>query len=334
MLAAVIDIHHRLDDTQGAAGLLRGAHQRHRVLGKAGAAIARPRMQEFAPDAPVKADTLGHVMNVGAQLLAQIGNLVDEGDLGGEEGIGRVFDHLAGFQRGHNDGRLDEEQRPVEIAHNLLRPRALGADDHAVRPHEIADGGPFAQKFRVGGNVEIGIRPCLPDNPLHLAPGADRHGGFGDHHRVTVQRLGDFLRGGIDIAEVSMAIAAPAGRADRDEHGVRALDPFGQVGGEGQAPGLDVRRDQLGQPRLIDRHDILVQQLDLARVLVDAHHVMSEIGEARPGNQADIARADHRNTHAGSPFRRGSPPPYAQPERAMRPKNGVAMAGRKGAHMA
>ena len=51
-------------------------------------------MQEFAADAVVEADAARHVLHVGADLLAQIGDFVDEGDLGGEESIGRVLGQL------------------------------------------------------------------------------------------------------------------------------------------------------------------------------------------------------------------------------------------------
>ena len=54
-------------------------------------------MKELAADAAVEADALSDVLNVGADLLAQIGDLVDEGDLGGEEGVGRVFDQFGGL---------------------------------------------------------------------------------------------------------------------------------------------------------------------------------------------------------------------------------------------
>ena len=64
------------------------------VLGKAGAAEARPGMQEFPADALVEADAARDILHIGADLFAQIGDLVDEGDLGGEEAVGRVFDQL------------------------------------------------------------------------------------------------------------------------------------------------------------------------------------------------------------------------------------------------
>ena len=56
-------------------------------------------MQEFAADAAIQPDAARHILHIGADLLAEIGHLVDEGDLGGEKRVGRVFDQLAAFAR-------------------------------------------------------------------------------------------------------------------------------------------------------------------------------------------------------------------------------------------
>jgi hypothetical protein len=53
-------------------------------------------MQELVADALVHADPLGHLLDVGAELFAEVGDLVDEGDLHGEEGVGGVLDQLGG----------------------------------------------------------------------------------------------------------------------------------------------------------------------------------------------------------------------------------------------
>ena len=67
-----------------------------------------------------------------------------------------------------------------------------------------------------------------------------------------------------------------------------------------QAAGLDVVGDQLLETGLEDRDPAGVQRLDLARVLVDADHVMAEIGKADPGHKTDITRTDHGDVHETS----------------------------------
>src|SRR5262245_17468612 len=81
-LAGIIDGDDGLDDAHGRLNLLGGAHQRLGILREAGAAEARTRVQELAADAAIEADAAGDVVHVGADLLADVGDLVDEGDLG------------------------------------------------------------------------------------------------------------------------------------------------------------------------------------------------------------------------------------------------------------
>ena len=98
-----------------------------------------------------------------------------------------------------------------------------------------------------------------------------------------------------------MAVAAPGGGADRDEHGLGVADRLLQVDGEGQAAFAHVLGDEFGQARLEDRDLAAVERLDLGRILVDAADVVAEIRKAGAGNQSDIACSDHRDTHRELP---------------------------------
>ena len=79
-----------------------------------------------------------------------------------------------------------------------------------------------------------------------------------------------------------MAVTAARRRADGDEDGVGAFYAARQIGGELQTPGTHVVGDQFGKARLVNRHDIALKRIDLAFILVDAGHVMAEIGETGP----------------------------------------------------
>ena len=144
---------------------------------------------------------------------------------------------------------------------------------------------------------DIGRRIGLADQPLDLVAGADRHGRFGDDHRKAGQRRGDLARGGVDVAEIGMAVAAPRRRADRDEHRIGLGDRRGQVGGEIEPLGLDVGGDQRIEPGLEDRDLAATQRCDLVGILVDAGDLVAEIRKAGAGNQPHIARANHGNSH-------------------------------------
>ena len=116
-------------------------------------------MQEIAADAVVETHAARHLLHVGADLLAQIGDLVDEGDLGGKEGVGRVFDQLGGAPADIDDRRRVEIKRPVDFRDHGARPRIVGADHDAVGMLEILDRGAFAQEFRIGDDLDIGVGP-------------------------------------------------------------------------------------------------------------------------------------------------------------------------------
>ena len=227
----------------------------------------------------------------------KIGDLVDEGDLGGEEGVGGVFDQFRGAPGGEHQRRLVERQRPVDFADHLARALVRGADHDAVGKLEIADRRALAQEFRIGGDRDVGGRIGFADHPLDLVAGADRHGRLGDHDGEALERRGDLARGGIDIGQVGVAVAAPRRRADRNEHRIGLGDRRGQIGREIEPAGLHVGGDQRIEAGLEDRDFAAAQRRDLVAILVDAGDVVAEIRKAGAGHQPHIARADHGDTH-------------------------------------
>ncbi|MCY1238973.1 hypothetical protein D9M68_664340 [compost metagenome] len=95
-LAVVVDRNRGLDEPDGRVMVLRGLDQCQRVLREARAAIAGARMQELRADAAIEADAAGDVLDIGADLFAEVGHLVDEGDLHRQEGIAGILDQFGG----------------------------------------------------------------------------------------------------------------------------------------------------------------------------------------------------------------------------------------------
>jgi hypothetical protein len=106
-------------------------------------------MQEFRADTVVQADAARHFLHVGADLFGEIRDLVDEGDLGGEEGVGRVFDQFRRPPLGEHQRRLVERQRPIDVAEHLPSALVGGADHNAVGKFEVADRRALAQEFGI-----------------------------------------------------------------------------------------------------------------------------------------------------------------------------------------
>ena len=88
-----------------------------------------------------------------------------------------------------------------------------------------------------------------------------------------------------------MAIAAAQWRADGDEHGIGIADAAG-LHGEFEPALLDVRGNKINEAGLEDRDFSPSQRRDPTGILVDASHMMTEIGkqapETRPTYRAPI----------------------------------------------
>ena len=220
-LALRIDGGHGLHDAQGRAHVLPGLDEGQRILGKARTAIARTRMQELRADAIVEADATRHILHIGAGALAQIRDLVDEGDLRRQKGVGGIFGELRRAARREENRRLVEIERAIDLAHHFARPLIFDADDDAVRPFEIIDRRALAQELGIGDHGEVASGRGLADDALHLVARAHGHGGFGDHDREAIEGGRNLLRGLEDIGQVCMAVAAARGRAHRNEDRIR-----------------------------------------------------------------------------------------------------------------
>ena len=166
-------------------------------------------MEEFRADPPVEPDALRDVLHVAAHGLAQIRHLVDEGDLGREEGVGGIFDQLGRPARGDHQRRLVEIERAIGLAHHRRGMLILGADDDPVGMLEILDRRALAQELGIGDDPGLRVGRGLAHDPLDLVAGADRHRRLGDDHRRAGQRAGDLARRIIDIAQIGMTVAAP-----------------------------------------------------------------------------------------------------------------------------
>ena len=161
---------------------------------------------------------------------------------------------------------------------------------------EVLEGGALAQEFRIGDDLHLRVGALLAQDALDLVAGADRNRRFGDHDRRARQQRRDLAHRVEHEAEIGVTVAATRGRADGDHHRI-SLGNAGRFHREMQPALAHIGFDKLSEAGLEDRNLAAVKRRDLCRVLVDAGHVMTEIGKACPGDEADIAGADHGHTH-------------------------------------
>ena len=222
--------------------------------------------------------------HVGAHLLADVGDLVDERDLGGQERVGGVLDHLRrGDARAHHVG--------VDTAVERLDRRAVlvaeAADDDAVWLEEVLDGGALAQELRVGRVGDVAHAHGLEVGHDLLA-GAHGHGALHDQQALPAAR-GDLADGVLHAREVGVARRRRR-RVDGDEEDAAAFEQHVVGGREGEPGG--VVGDELLEPRLVDGDLTPLQPGDLRLVDVHAHDVVPEMGEADGRHEADVPGTD------------------------------------------
>ena len=207
--------------------LLGKVQRRTQVLGQAGAAERKPRLQVGARDVELRvpAQQVHHFERIGAQRLAQARGFVGERDLQRVEVVAAVLDRLRRAHRGHVEvaGQMSE-QAPQHLRGVI----AVGADDGERRMVVVADRRSLAQELRLEADVEVlafalagGFLHQRAQHALHRA----RHEGRAEHERMHVvdagQRCAQFPR---QPQHRRLILAAVGGRrrADADQRDLAA----------------------------------------------------------------------------------------------------------------
>ncbi len=277
----------RLDGRQHAHRPLelgRGVQQRLDVLREAAPAVADARIQEVVADPGIGPDALADQLDVGAEVIGEIGELVHERDPRRQHRVRRVFGELGRAHVHHQQPLVAAHERRVDRTHRGDRALVVGADHDAVGPHEIVDRRALLQEFRIGDHGEGDRRAAhakvLRDRRADTVGGAYRHGGLVDDDLELGHPAADAARGREHVLHVGRAVLIGR-RADGDELQRAVRDACIDVGGEAKAPGRRVAADERLQPGFVDRHAARFQHRDLAGVDVDAQHVVADFGQAR-----------------------------------------------------
>ena len=216
-------------------------------------------------------------------LLADVGDLVDEGDLRRQEGVRGELDHLGRGDVGAHDlaaqravDRLDLRRQPTPRRRRRRSRRDPGAG--SPRPPCPPSGTPGTRRRR-GRARRGGSRARCRRGRCSSSPARGRR------RRAAARRRPARARG---PRRPSRWAACPRSRTGAG----RTSSTLRHLGREGQP--LGVALQQLVDAGLVDRHLAPAQRPSILR-RVDVHRddLVAELGEARGGDEADPAHPDH-----------------------------------------
>src|SRR5690606_24795699 len=114
-----------------------------------------------------------------------------------------------------------------------------------------------------------------------------------DQAGAFLDEVGDLARGGVDVAQVGVAVLL-RGCADGDHHHTRACEGW-DVGGVAEVGPAGLH--DLAQAVLVDGGLAARQLLDDRLLLVDAGDVVAQVGEGGTGRQTYVTGPDNRDVH-------------------------------------
>src|SRR5688572_23156139 len=156
-------------------------------------------MEEFAADPLVHADGASDVVHVAPDLVAEVGDLVDERNLHREKRVCGVLREFGCFERSDHEWRFDQIERTIQVFHDRDRFFVAAAENDAIRTHEVVYCGAFAKKLRIRYHAKV--RLCFlsrVDQFADVLARADWNGRLGDDHFVIVHVVRNRTRGGFE----------------------------------------------------------------------------------------------------------------------------------------
>ena len=178
-----------------------------RSLGKQLPPKPTPGVEELGADARVRAHAFAHALDVRADGIAKIGQVVHERDTRGQHGIGGILGQLrrAAIHDQHAIARTRE--RGIERLQRGDGARVAGAHDDSVGLHEVAHRVALFQELGVGNHRELAAGVLARDF-LDLVACAHRHSGLGHDHGEAGESTRDGFGGGERMAQIGRAVGS------------------------------------------------------------------------------------------------------------------------------
>ena len=304
LLLVAVDRFDGLQDARLATTIRRRPAQRLEVFGQAGTAVTAAWIKEVVTDPGIRADTLAHLLDIGAQRLRHSGHLVDERDPGRQHGIGGILGQFRGTRVHAQQAPTVTVERRIQSLQNLQSSRVVvNTDDNALRPHEILHGRSLLEKLRVGDHREVHA-PAAPSqffgHGLAYVPhGAYRGSGLVGHQPGRVHVAGDGAGDLQDMAHIGASVPVRR-RGHREEQHIAMAHRRLQVVAKLQPAGGDIGAHQRFQARFVNGQTAVAQQAHLVTVLVQAQDAVPRVRKAGAAHQPHVPGAENRDVHTCS----------------------------------
>ena len=284
---AVVDGEHGVDHVRGRTEPAALVGERLEVLAEARTTEPDAGPQEQRADPRVEADRSGHRGDVGTRRVAEVGDLVDERDLGREEGVAGELQRLGGGDVGAHEA-IGGQQRRVQLGHQVTGPGRVIADHDLVGVPEVGQAGALAEELGVR-HVQDAVEPPGVETAPALDAGARWHGRL--HHDGLPGGQRDAIDDGPHRAQVGLAGGAGGG-ADGHEEQLAGLQR-GLVA-RGEVEQVPVLAQAVLEAGFEERDLASLQHGQTIRVRLDAVHLVAELGQADRADEPDVAGADDR----------------------------------------
>ena len=118
------------------------------------------------------------------------------------------------------------------------------------------------------------------------------HRALVNDHSIIGQHARNFPGNFLHKTEIDVAIWQRRGR-DGDENNLRVFDGFLNAAGETQPARRDVAVNDFFESRFVDRYLTGLQLFHFFGVVIDADHMMADIGETGACHQTNVSGADN-----------------------------------------
>jgi hypothetical protein len=237
---------------------------------------------------------------VHVESLAHIAYLVGETHLQCVPRVVGVLHHLRRLDVGAHQGRLEVG---VETRQQLAAGFVEFADHRLGRVEVVVHRAAFAQELRVDAHAELRARLAsrcgFERRDHHVAHGAGQHRAA-DHHRrravVAAHGFADLLGDPPYVLEVDVAVGA-ARRAHAHHDQIGTLHRVDGLDAGGEPARRHLLLDNLADVLLDDGRAAGVDQVHLARLRVDADHIVALLRQAARSHGADVPQTQDADPH-------------------------------------